>query len=429
MSKMSKKISEACERQSKYWKTKPVTPINEKVHKSGQILSHDELKKYGKDSEVKLPEDYTWKKINLSDEINPTEKNNLETIADFLTEHYKRGTESEYIIRYDSDRLRWEMCNNGYFMAVLDKAGEIVGVIGYTNRNVQIFDDQIFMTEPTYMCCKKSYRGTGIAKVLMDEVIRQSVVSNIDCGIFCNNRLVAKPIATFRQYSRPINYKKLREQDFVEIQGVDDDVAHNKTKINLAPNKKYVVAEKTDENIKIVHKLYNEFMETFNVHIVMSPKEIENYMFNTKYVKTLLVMNDSNVPVDFVTYNFYDLINTSINTNDKINNNDNNNNNNIIKVANFLMYSANETRSDLLFINTLKQIAYDKNHVLYINDMMHNNEIILSNVKSSDVDTDDEEENAIFDHMIVKTGKKTFLNMFNWKTEPFKQNTVSWLLF
>ena len=62
-------------------------------------------------------------------------------------------------------------------------------------------------------------------------------------------------------------------------------------------------------------------------------------------------------------------------------------------------------------------------------DMMHSNTIILSNIKNADEDTDDEEENAIYDMNIVKTEKKIFMNLFNWRCEPFKQNMVSWLLF
>jgi len=93
------------------------------------------------------------------------------------------------------------------------------------------------------------------------------------------------------------------------------------------------------------------------------------------------------------------------------------------------MYSANNVRSDLLFINILKQISYDKIHVIYINDMMHSNEAILSNVKNADEDTDDEEETAVFDMNIVKTSKKTFITLYNIECESLKQTMVSWLIF
>jgi hypothetical protein len=270
----------------------------------------------------------------------------------------------------------------------------------------------------------------NIEKPLMDETIRQSVIYGIDKGVFCDNRIVPKPIATFRQYSRPINYKKLRENDFVEIGGVDDELVHNKTKINLKPNKRYVFAENNEKNIDIVYDLYNRYMNTFCFHMVLTKKDIENYLFNEKYARTYIIMSDpdndetnsgqihTNKPIDFVTYNYYDIINTENKTSD-----------NVIKAANVLMYSSNEARPDIIFINLLKQLSFDKIHIVYVMDMMHSNKIILSNVKNADEDTDEEEENAVYDMNIIKSNKKIFLNLFNWKCNTFTQNMVSWLLF
>lgn len=411
---MSKSYTEASKQKSKYWKNKPVMKIDEKNYSSTQISNSEDLSRFKKDVVTQLPTGYTWDKIDVCDDQG------MSDVSAFLSEHYKRGTESVYVIKYDADRLRWEMSNTGYFLTIRNE-NKIVGLIGFTYRTVQIHSDRHTMTEPMYMCCEKKYRNKGIAKVLMDETIRQSLMTGIDKGVFCDNRIVPKPIVTLRQYSRPLNYKKLRENNFVEICGVDDEIVHNRTKINLKPNKKYVVAENTEENINIVHELYCRYMKTFSFHMVLTKKDIENYMFNEKYVKTVLIMSDdeSNTkPIDFITYNFYDIINT-----------DNKEGDNVVKVANLLMYSSNEVRPDLIFINILKQISFDKIQIVYVMDMMHNNEFILSNVKNAEEDTDDDEENATYDMNIVKTGKKLFINLFNWRCGTFKQNMISWLTF
>jgi hypothetical protein len=311
------------------------------------------------------------------------------------------------------------MCHKGYFLIIKNVLHNIVGVIGFTHRTLQLEEDVHIVTEPMYMCCEKKYRGTGIANVLMDEIVRQSLLTGITKGIFCTNRIVSKPIATVRQYSRPLNYKFLREHDFVAVEGIDDDTVHNKTKIHLKPNRRYVIAKKTQENIDIVHRLYERYMTTFNLHVVLTKSDVENYMFDTRYVRTLIVMNEANQPVDFVTYNFYDIINT----------NKKNTTDNIIKVANILMYSSLDVTTEILMTNTLKQISYDKIHIVYINDMMHSNEAILSNVKNADEDTDEEEESATYDMNIIKTGKKIFINLYNIAHEGFKQNMISWLMF
>lgn len=416
---MSTSYSEAKTKSTKYWKTKPIMKITDRITAVKQICSDSEIeKKYARDEWTKLPENYSWEKIDISDYPN------MNKVCKFLSEHYQRGSESDYIIKYTIEQINWEMNHKGYFLIVNDNKNNIVGTIGFTNRTVQLMDNKYTCAEPIYMCCPKKYKGTGISKVLMDEISRQSILVGINKGIFCDNRIVTRPVATIRQYSRPLNYKKLREHDFIEISGVDDDIVHTKTKINIRPNRRYVVAEKTQENIDIVHSLYKQYMETFNLYMILSKTDIENYMFDNRYVKTIIVMSEEepSKPIDFISYNFYDIVNTTIDTTKS-------DLDNIIKTANILMYSSNVVRTDILFINILKQISFDKIHVVYINDMMHSNEAILSNIKNADEDTEDEEENAAYDMNIIKTCKKTFISLYNLECESLKQTMVSWLLF
>lgn len=417
---MSTSYKDAKTNQSKYWKNKPVMKVTERIINIKQIHDDSYMEKtYHRDNWTKLPTGYTWEKIDICDYESMTK------VCDFLSLHYRRGTDSDYIIKYDTDRINWEMCHKGYFLVINNEKNDITGLIGLTFRTVQLMSNRYTVTEPMYMCCSKQYKGTGIPKVLMDEIVRQSVSFYINKGIFCNNRIISRPVATIRQYSRPLNYKKLREHDFIEISGVDDEVVHQKTKINLKPNRRYVIAEKTAENIDIIYEMYNQYMLTFNLHMVLTKSEIENYMFDDRYAKTVFVMSEETPhrPIDFITYNFYDIIDTTIDISAEPAKD------NIIKTANILMYSSNNTRSDLLFINILKQISYDKIHIVYINDMMHSNEAILSNVKNADEDTDDEEETAAYDMNIVKTLKKTFITLYNIECESLKQTMVSWFLF
>lgn len=405
---MATKYSEIKEQTFGYWKNKPVMGLSDIVGNSCQVRNETIS---DTTTLTQLPTGYTWHKLDICDDIH------MDQVSSFLSKHYKRGTDSEYIIEYTSDMIRWQMGNNGYFMTICDNKQNMVGLIGYTHRTLQIYTDRLTITEPLYMCCLPGYRNKGIARVLMDEITRQSKILGINRGLFCNNRIVPTPIATIRQYSRPINYKKLKEHEFIDISGVDDELAHDRTRIKLRPSNKYIVAEKTEDNINLVHRLYNLYMETFSLHLVMSKQEVANYLFNDKYVKTILVLDDDSKVVDFISYNFYNILNPN-----KVDDN-------IIKTANILMYSSLEIRVDVLFLNVLKHINMDGMHLLYINDMMHTSDAILSNLKLPNEDTDGEEENATYDFNILKTAKKTFINLYNWKCNKFKQNMVSWLIF
>ena len=413
---MSKTFQEAKTYKSKYWKNKPVMKFDEKTQKTTQIKTHEELAKKYDASLTQLPIGYTWNKVD----VNNTEQ--MKIISDFLTQYYRRGTESTYIVQYTPEKLAWEFGNNGYFMYVVNTEHQHVpvGVIGFAKRNIQLYENSYQASEPLYMCISDKYKHAGLAKVLMDEVTRVSVADGIDAGISCNNILVHQPVATVRQYSRPINYKKLRENDFVDIAGVDEELVHAKTRINLKPSEKYKVAEKNSTNIDIVHGLYAEYMKSFNLHLIMSKEDVAHYMFDERYVKTVLIYeenSENNMPVDFVTYRIYDIINT------------NKTENNIVTAADLFIYSSLIVNVDIMFINILKHISANKIQIVYINDMMHSNDIILSNERNIDYDTDDDDENATYDMHILKTGRKYFIGLFNLRCETMKQNMVSWLIF
>jgi hypothetical protein len=299
----------------------------------------------------------------------------------------------------------------------LENSENILGLIGYSPKIASLYEINTILLEPVYLCC---LRNSNVAQKLINEVIKYGLLNGFNEGVIANNRETFKPLSTYRQYSRPINYKKLREHDFVDVEGVEDDVVHNKMLIKLNPNKKYKFAENTNYNISIVNELYNEYMNSFSFSRKLSKKEIENYFFNNEYVRTYFIYNNNGNIVDFVSYNFYNLHNNNC---DELLPTD------PIYAANLLMYTANKTRPDVILINLLKQLNKDKIDILYLNDMMHSNEFILSNIKSSDIDTEPEEQDAFYDNYIIKTSKKTFIQLFNRNYQPMMQNMSSWILF
>jgi hypothetical protein len=144
-------------------------------------------------------------------------------------------------------------------------------------------------------------------------------------------------------------------------------------------------------------------------------------LFNVKFVKTLLIHDENGKVVDFISYNFYELHDQSINYEDL-------NSEQIIRAANILVYSSLKTRPDLLLINSIKQISKDKNDVVYVNDMMNISDAILSKIKRSGEETDDEETGAVFDMQFIKTGIKNHLIGYNFGCECVRQNMLYWFM-
>jgi Myristoyl-CoA:protein N-myristoyltransferase, N-terminal domain len=402
----------------KFWKSKPVTKITDRVIDSAQIRTSDKLiKKYGKNDETGLPSGYSWELIQI-------DSDNLSRVATFLNQYYRET----FITEITSDKIRWETMGRGFFVCVTEDSESesdknIVGCLGLTEKTLQINSDIRTVAEAIYLCTLNDLRETGISKVLINETIRQGVLANYDVGVFCDSVIVPTPVATIRYFTRPLNYKHLKANDFVGINEVDDDVAHDRIKIKLKAPKSIYLAEKTDENVELAHRLYREYMKSFNLHHTLTTEEVANYFFDERYVRTIFYENDAGKVVDFLTYRFYDIVNTEreVDSTEKYDN--------IIRATNILAYSSNYNRPDILIMNAFKVISRQRHHLVYVPDMMGSNEIILSNVKKSDEDTDDEEENALFDQHIMKSRKKQFINLFNWRTASMTQEMVSYLIF
>ena len=384
---------------NKFWNTKPVMKKNTNVFETKIIETNIE----NKTEKTKLPDGFVWEEISYDDGSS---------VCDFINKYYKRGNNSNYVIMYDTERIKWETNNKGYFL-VIKNNNEIIACVCVSFVSVMLNDKTYDMCNPQYLCCANDWQNHGITRVLVDEVAR---LTNNNTGIFLSNTIIAQPISTIRYYTRPLNYKKLRENDFVEIGGMKDDEIHNKLRINLKPNKQYIKIEYNESMLDLVYSMYCKYMTSFNVSMVLTKDELKNYLFNTKYVKTFLITSN-NIPVDFVSYNFYDITNTQKTEN------------NIIKACNLLMYSSNVIAPEIMFMNIMKNMNADGHEIVFINDTMNNTDIILSSVKNANEDTEDEEENANYNLNIMKTSKKSFMYLYNLKNPLFKQNMVSWFLF
>lgn len=408
------KFSKAVEHNYDFWKTKPVPKLLQKNIKSKQIKTDAEIQaRYGKTEETKLPTGLKWDMIEIKSD-------KIKQITDFLCENYKMDN----IIIFTVEKMRWETKNKGFFMCIKkNDTDEIIGCIGLTEKHIQINLENQHVAEAIYLCCNAKMRKSGMSKVLINEIIRQGSLQNYNVGAFCTNMIVPSPIATIRYYTRPLDYKYLKANDFTSVGDIDDDVAHNRIKIKLKPPKTVYIAKNSPKNVKIVHKLYTEYMKTFNLHNILSEEDVEHYFFNADFTKTIFYEDDKGNVVDFLCYRFFNIINIKreVTADDKYGN--------TIKATAVLSYSSNFFRPDIIMINAFKVISLEKHHMVYLPDMMGTNDIILSSVRKGDEDTQDEDQNAIYDQHILKSSKKQFINLFNWECPVLSQNMLSYMIF
>jgi len=402
---MPNRYKDALKHTYKYWVDKPTMGLNKKLYASQSINNDRVRSQYNQNIKISLPNNCVWRITDLHD------IDNMDMISKFLSKYYTADLSSKFRTKYDTHYVSWKLGKGGKFICIYYKH-ILVGTIGYNYKIVQVYEKTITMCEPMFLCAHPKFRGKGIAKALMDEVTRQSSISEHYSGIFVTNVLVPTPSVTLRHYIRPINYKKLVKYKFLELNDVDIDLGHEKSRIKLKPNKKYILAKKNTENVKIVHDMYSENMKTFNITNILSLQEIEHYFFDDRYTRTYFIYDKNDQPVDYVTYHFYDIIDTDGNE---------------IKSSTIISYSSNQTRSDLIIINIMKQLSKDGIDVIYLTDMGNNCDVVLSDPRCIDYDSDSENLTQVCDLNFLKTGKKSFINLYNWQCERLKQNMVNWL--
>jgi hypothetical protein len=427
---MSRSYSEAKESVSTYWKKKPVLQMG-CAYTTNEVIDNELSEKVSK-KEIELPKGYQWKTIDVSD-------SEFIKLADFIKVNQKRTNDQHFLSDYTAESIVWQMGGRGKFIVIeyegKDESNlQICSCIGYTSMNVQIYDETKLMTVPFFLTVGTKYRSRGMSKLLIDRLIIESARLGIMCGCFATNKIVPSPIVQLRHYSRPLNYEYLYENGFVDIDDVSVEVAHEKTRIRLRPPPNYLIAKRTPENIEEVHRIYCESMKSYSLHICLSLEDIEHYFFNDKFCKVILIYKfveetktksgtsipvkyETMKPVDFLAYNFFDIINTK------------NVDHNRIKCANILMYSSLKTREDIVVINSIKHISLDGMDVVQMSDQMNSTEVLLTSSKYANEDTDEEDENSVYDLHFLKTEKKTMINLFNWKCNLMKPGMVSWLTF
>jgi len=405
-SNISRSYKFATERKSIYWKNKPVMRFNEKVFHESEIIPLNTMpKKYTDDKLTVLPDNFQWRETDQEDELT------MKPIIDLINENDL----NEFRQLVDHQAIEWKMGNGGKFISIVDDQQKICGTIGFNMATIGLGELEKLVCVPYYFVIDHQYRESGMAKVLMDRLINYSFKFGVDAGCFSTNRIISAPIVQLRHYFRPLNYKYLMERKFIDIEDVDQEVAHNRTKIRLKPNPLYVRAELNEKNLQTVYELYKKQRTTYYLSRKLNIDEIQNYFFNNKYCTTLLVYDEKNPngeAIDFVSYTTYSVVGKDLME---------------IRCADIIQYSTHKTREDVLIMNTLKQISMDGIHIVNMTDQQNSSEVLLSTSHYANEDTDDEERTAVYDLNFIKSSKKTMINLFNLKGTLIRPNMVSWL--
>lgn len=406
-------FNEAKKHNYSYWKTKPVANFGEISLVSQNIESNLENRKvYASDEEIKLPESMKW----VSVDINNNES--LSNVSKFLQTYYSTDDSDNFSYDYTNDFLKWAIGNDNICLTIVSKkSNAICGFISASFKKITVFEATKKFAVVNFLCAHPLYRTKNIAQTLIDEITRRTVKSGIQQGCFATQRLVPTPITTLRYYNRPTNYVKLQKYGFIDLEMMKPEKKRDPEKMqkmfDVVGDCGYIPM--TLEHIEQVYKIYNTFINRYNIYVNYTLEDLSNNLLgNTNVVKSFVCVNNENIVTDFFSY--YKLNYSVKNQTDKIN------------VGYLFLYSCNMSTGKFIegIIKTMKNNNID---LLNVRDTMIIPDIIYSQQLSVDENSDDESFTKSYQHGFLKGSEKLHLNFFNWKCPVIKSHQLSWPIF
>lgn len=393
--------------QYKFWNNKPVLHFTDISASSSHLENLKDRQIYSSTNQLKLSTSLEWKIIDITNDLQMVD------VVKFLNMYYRELT--DFNIVYTVEYLRWALTSSGYILAINNKkTNKFCGIICANIKSLTIFDKTTETCNIQYLCADPAYRNKNISSVLIDEMTRILVHKNINVGSFITNRCVPAPISVIRQYYRPLNYRKLFNNKFIQLQdGKESTIKKFETifNISLNDNARYVLM--TDFDVKLALKLYNEYNARFNIYYNYDEQTFKQQFLNNEFVKTYSILDKENgVMVDFIS--FYVLPYTIKSSSETIN------------AGYLLTYTCNTENTEDIIKNVLKLAVNLNLDLFYIYDMSTFGNTILTQELNNDEDSDAEiEMNKMFELKFLKTPIKVFFNLFNWQCPFIKSKQLN----
>ena len=224
----------------------------------------------------------------------------------------------------------------------------------------------IRMAEINFLCVHKSLRTKRLATVLIKEVTRRVNLLDIWQAIYTAGVLIPLPITKTTYWHRSLNPKKLVEVGFSSLPPQTPMARY--VKILKLPNEPTIkgLRPMTKNDVSIVHKLLNEYLSKFLVHLHFNEEEIAHFMLpQENVINSYVIENQETHDVtDF--FSFYHLP-SSILKHEK---------HKLLKVAYSYYYVANTVSLEDLYRNALILAKKEDFDVFNALDILDNEEVL-----------------------------------------------------
>jgi glycylpeptide N-tetradecanoyltransferase len=276
-----------------FWNTQPIPKLNEPMLDRGGIIATVD------ETLIKLPELYHFDTLDIRND------DKVQELCDFLNDNYYEEDSGKFRTFFEKNTVRWYLLNSYYdpnMCLCVRKDNDIIGLMCGVVNNMQIGKRSCQNVEINFVCIKKVFRAKRLLPVLATEFNLRMNKLGYKHGFFATNKYVPKPFSKLNAYHRAINMKKLIDVGFVNMQGKIDMDHVNKA---LEMDNKFSTKnfKKMDEDhLEDVYELFNKYMEKYYVHPIYTFEEFTNVFYNNDVVVSYVLTDDSDIPIDFISY-------------------------------------------------------------------------------------------------------------------------------
>lgn len=300
----------------KFWKTQPVTRLDESVNKEGPI---DRKKTPEEISEFPLPllGDFEWCTVDVTDQ------NQLEDVFLLLNENYVEDRDSTFRFKYTREFFNWSLRSPGWkkdwHVGVRVRSSKkLVAFISAIPVDLKVRENTVRSVEINFLCVHKQLRGKRLTPVLIKEITRRVNRCDIWYALYTSGTVLPSPVSVCRYTHRPLNWGKLHEVGFTHMPS-------HATRMQM--NAKYALPEKTntdglrpmeEKDLAQAHQLLEAYQARFDLVQTFTKEEFKHWFLgndevseNTEKVIFSYVVEKDGKITDF--FSFYSLPFTILN--------------------------------------------------------------------------------------------------------------------
>ncbi|EPY28226.1 N-myristoyltransferase [Strigomonas culicis] len=322
-----------------FWSTQPVFQNESECSEASKVGPIDKPKEVNDIPTHPYPiaSTFEWCSPNLESEEE------LNAVYVLLRDNYVEDNDSMFRFKYSPEFLKWALTPPGYYpswhvgvrrkkdnlllafiagIPLTMKMGVAADKLEETKKKIEeegagdTYEAPRRICEINFLCVHKQLRAKRMAPILIKEVTRRVNLENIWQAVYTAGVAIPTPFSIGQYFHRSLNPEKLVAIRFSmmprQYEKFQNPMAMLKRNYNLpaVPHSKKV-QEMTQEDVGVVTKLLNAYLEKFDVSPQFDETEVAHYFLpRDGVVYAYVLKSQSNEVTDF--FSFYSLPSTVI---------------------------------------------------------------------------------------------------------------------